>query len=455
MASAAVPRSSESSSLIEQDERDTADDADDAKAGVASSWSVALNVFGIICYPLSAPYAFGRAGWIAGMAAFVFAGLTNYLGAYCLGDICVELPHLTSYPAIAREAYGPYAGTVVDTLQWLGFFMLAVYNIVLVGEYLSMTGWDDDICQKEWMPIMAAVLLFPCMIPSWNDLSWLALVFLALAMGTAVILIEESVSDSYCRSEKSFSDISFFSIMQGTSAMAFCFGGSPMFPEVIQEMVDRRDFISPNGSLNTAYALITPLYLASGILGFAAFGNACEGNVLINFSDNALREVSLVSMGLMLMFGTIEANQLLSKKVEGQIGVHPTAWLVPRTARGNAPPGLVRAVVRTCLLGLELFCALAFFKDGAGALQSLTGAIAGIPLSMLIPFVLHLKLLPDRFHPGTQLLMQVLAGMSIVAFALGSYAAVSAIVEGASSYQFFGGECNAEDTVTSKMRCTL
>jgi amino acid permease len=439
--------STEESSLIEQ-ERDPA--ADDAKVGVASSRAVALNVFGIICYPLSIPYAFGRTGWYAGVVAFIYASTANYCGAYLLGDICIEKPNLTSYPAIAREAYGAAASIAVDSLQWAGFFMLAVYNIVLVGEYLSMTSWSDGLCQKEWMPIVVAALLVPAMIPSWNDLSWLATGFVAMAMGTVAILLDESIVDSYC--ERKYSHVTFFTVMQGITSMSFSFGGSSMFPEVIQEMANRKEFIARDGALNMAYKAVIPIYFVCGVVGFASFGNDCEGNVLLNYSHNVARKVSIGFMLFMLLFGILECNQLLSKKIEGRLGVHPTAWSAPPSS-ADSNPGLARGVVRSCLLGLQLLFALTFFNAGAGDIQSLTGALAGTPLSMAAPYLLHLKLLPDRFSVTTQTAMMGAAVVGFMVFVFGTVVAVYAIADSASSYELFGGECDAEDTVDSEARC--
>ena len=132
----------------------------------ASNEAIFLNIFGIVFYPLTVPYVFGQAGWYAGTLAFVYTFIANYGGAYLLGDIMAEHPKLSSYPAIAGEAFGSWAIITVDSLQWIGFFMVAVYNLVVVGEYLSMTDWSHGLCQREWIPIVTAIILPACQIPS-------------------------------------------------------------------------------------------------------------------------------------------------------------------------------------------------------------------------------------------------------------------------------------------------
>ena len=38
-------------------------------------------------------------------------------------------------------------------MQWVGFFFASVYNLVMLGEYLSVLPLDRAICQQTWILI--------------------------------------------------------------------------------------------------------------------------------------------------------------------------------------------------------------------------------------------------------------------------------------------------------------
>ena len=146
------------------------------------------------------------------------------------------------------------------------------------------------------------------------------------------------------------------------------------------------------------------------------------------------------------VMGSLEANQLLAGKVEQYMKVDPTGWLEPRTQQGWAP-GLVRGCVRVSLIGLQLFFAEMLFSAGVGDIQSLTGAIAGVLLTYVLPVVFYVKIFGREESGWLQggwywfLLGSAVIGIFITV--AGVVVAMKSIISAASDYSLFHGSCSA------------
>lgn len=431
--------------LVEQNANPDAQETQ--KPRDATKTDIALNVVSVICFPLGVPYAMGQSGWWAGSIFLFYSAVSTYVNTLLLGEICVKFRNLNSYPAIAEKAfgetYGSLARVLTSSVQWIGFFFLVVYNLVMLGEYMSILDISSGVCQQQYIIGSALVLAILGQIPTWKDLAWLAMVFLTITLFGLITLIDEAFEGH--DSDPDYSSITFSSIINGMTAMAFAYGGAGMFPEMIQEMKDPADFNGPTGSLSQAYVVIVPSYVLAGVVGFWAFGTACSGNIVENFPDNKLRTVLLAFNLFLYIMGSLEANQLLAGKVEQYMKVDPTGWLEPRTQQGWAP-GLVRGCVRVGLIALQLFFAEMLFSAGVGDIQSLTGAIAGVLLTYVLPVVFYVKIFKREesgwLQGGSYWFLIGSAAIGVFITVAGVVVAIKSIISAASDYSLFHGSCS-------------
>lgn len=403
----------------------------------ASKFDIAVNVVGVICYPLGVPYGMGQSGWVIGSFFLAYSSIATYATTVLLGRLCATYPELNSYPAIAEKAFGSTAGLVTSSIQWIGFFFLVVYNLVMLGEYCSILNIVPGMCQQEYIIYCALIIAALGQIPTWKGLAFLAIIFLGItAFGLVTLVYEADVGKD---DDVTYSSITFSSAINGMTAIAFAYGGSGMFPEMIQEMSDPTEFNGLTGSLTMAYCIIIPSYYLAGYIGFWAWGNDCAGNIVENFPANQLR-TTLVGVNLFIyIFGCLEANQLLAGKAERYIGVHPTAWLSDN-GDGGLPPGLGRGIVRVTLLACQLFFAEMLFSAGVGDIQSLTGAIAGMLLTYIMPVLFYYKII-SKEDSSLGCLYAVSTVLAVFITVAGVAVAIISIEEAASEYTLFGGSC--------------
>lgn len=120
-----------------------------------------------------------------------------------------------------------------------------------------------------------------------------------------------STQDShYCVTETP--TFKFQSLVNALTGTSYIYAGSCLYPELIQEMNDKHEFVGPRGSvalgeraclhlectrlifvLSPAYYVIVPLYVVCAIMGYWAYGSDCSANITENWSANATRAVAL------------------------------------------------------------------------------------------------------------------------------------------------------------------
>lgn len=331
-----------------------------------------------------------------------------------------------------------------------------VYNLVMIGEYLSvlMPGY---LCQTSWLLVTAGVLAVPAQIRTWTDLSGLAMVFLCFTIVTTVLLVLETSGYAYC--DATYDDVNFSSFWEGTTAFAFIWGGSGLFPEMIQEMKDPREFLGPTGSLTLAYSVIVPVYAIACVFGFWAYGNEVDGNLIENYPGNTIRKVTLLINLFVVGFGTLSANMLLAGKLEDATGLKVAVadeWIQRSALFGGVRVAYVRTTMRLLLIAAELLFAEMLFDSGVGDIQSFTGAVAGVVLTFVLPLLFYVKLFPDDEWStgGYKHLLYISVAVFLVVAVVGTVIAVMDIAEDASEFKIFEGVCTYTISDTGS-RCSL
>ena len=118
--------------------------------------------------------------------------------------------------------------TATNVIQWVGFFFLVVYNFVMLGNYLSILS-PHGLCQTTFILITGAFMAaLASALPSFEELSYLAGLALLITVFSLYSLCQESwvAHTSDDDGTVTYSEVTFSSIVDGCTAMAFAFGGS-------------------------------------------------------------------------------------------------------------------------------------------------------------------------------------------------------------------------------------
>ena len=118
--------------------------------------------------------------------------------------------------------------TATNVIQWVGFFFLVVYNFVMLGNYLSILS-PHGLCQTSFILITGAFMAaLASALPSFEELSYLAGLALLITVFSLYSLCQESwvAHTDDDDGTVTYSEVTFSSIVDGCTAMAFAFGGS-------------------------------------------------------------------------------------------------------------------------------------------------------------------------------------------------------------------------------------
>ena len=231
-----------------------------------------------------------------------------------------------------RLRLGGGGSALVNICQCLNFFLFSVYALVVIGSSLSQTG--TSVCQNGWIGVIAALLVPFVQIPSFEQLSFLGIVYAILTLVSLVILVQQSATEGICDgNDRDYDSISAFSVLSGAVTFGFAFSGSGVFPELISEMADKREFHGVFGSLTLSWLVIVPVNLPRGHRRFRSVWEQGERNrhhgLPARRSEDGCCRLRVIPPCIRVL---LESNQVLAP----QVGA---AFWYPGPGRQRSLPG--------------------------------------------------------------------------------------------------------------------
>jgi hypothetical protein len=168
---------------------------------------------------------------------------------------------------------------------------------------------------------------------------------------------------------------------------------------------------------------------------------------------------------VMALMGQLQNHLLIAGKLERALGAAPRGFWAVAEATGASdgddgggplsawPPVLARALVRCCVIAVELFLAALLLLSGVGDIQALTGAVSMIPLSFVVPIASHLALYPKDHGPLARGALQAMVALGLIITAGAVWASFVTIAADVSSYRVFANTCDAGFGFTPSTSC--
>jgi len=95
-----------------------------------------------------------------------------------------------------------------------------------------------------------------------------------------------------------------------------------LFPEQIREMAHPERWTTV---MRWIYAIVTPLYLAMGLLGYYAYGRNAQANLNANYPNNIPNQASIIFQSFQEVYYILASGLVLVLQVELALGVSPYA----------------------------------------------------------------------------------------------------------------------------------
>jgi len=396
------------------------------------SFNIAAEVMG--AGVLSLPHAVVALGWVAGLGATaVFALCSLYAGLLLRVTITELFPNAESFADLAVATVGPRFGTTTRFTILLSWALLLPYFVIASASSLRLAfPQADGLCFPEWCCVAALLLLLPLQCQTLHTLSYAALLSTLAIIAAAVLVLatlSPPVSPPVSPPPPTSSPLSFFAptidapsasldapslstpmtlpvahsaIHSSTFASAnhslwppalesprdlsfadvlawagsvcafvFAFQGQSVFPEMMREMRDPREF---GYSIAIATAIMSLVYSATVIIGYGAMGSSVAGFLPDSMAAGPAKRIVGVLITLHTTVCYLITGQPLHRAAH--------SWLFPRDAASrwrSSRPASIGPWLITTLMMLLFAVLLATLVPFFAQFQSLLGALTGTP----------------------------------------------------------------------------
>jgi amino acid permease len=198
--------------------------------------------------------------------------------------------------------------------------------------------------------------------------------------------------------------------------LCFSYGGNYVYPEIYHEMTNKKQFTRV---LAVSIAIISTLYLATGIAGYSTYGNQAVSPIFINLPNGLLKKSSVVIITSHVLFACPMLFQTICLDLE-------RAYKAKTLMQQNTLRFLV------VLFAGSISASLPFFSD----LMALIGAVSNTMLIFILPVLFNFYL--GKTNTTTTYILGLLIMLTgLVGGTLGTYDAVKALYIDIKEYGYF------------------
>uniref|UniRef100_A0A915AQQ4 Amino acid transporter transmembrane domain-containing protein n=1 Tax=Parascaris univalens TaxID=6257 RepID=A0A915AQQ4_PARUN len=292
------------------------------------------------------------------------------------------------YPEIALRSMGPNMKLAASIVIYVTLFGTAVVFILLSSRIIhhllaSVFGVQISFC---YLLCIVSLAIMPLTYLKSPADFWLIIVVAMLCTISAVVLVLLGVSFdmSACLPEAHYPPFKASSAILSLGTFLFAFSGHHAFPTIQHDMKRPHQFTK---SVMLGFIMIALLYMPLSVYGYVVYGDSMHSSVIDSVQTTWIRHAADLSIAIHCILTLIIMANPLNQQAEDAL---------------NAPHtfGLTRVVIRSCVLGAMLFCALTL--PDFGPFMNLVGSTT-IPLvCAILPSVCNLYLNASVLDQKTQ-----------------------------------------------------
>ncbi|KAJ6843068.1 lysine histidine transporter 2-like [Iris pallida] len=391
---------------------------------------------------LSLPYAMAHLGWGPGITVLVIAWVITL---YTLWQM-VEMHEMVSgkrfdrYHELGQHAFGEKLGLWIVVPQQL-IVEVGVNIVYMVTGGKSLKKFHDLVCHdckniklSYFIMIFASCHYVLAQLPNFNSISGVSLAAAAMSLsystiawGGAVHKGQQAEVDYGFKTASTAANV--FGFLNGLGDVAFAFAGHNVVLEIQATIPSTPDKPSKKPmwkGVIVAYIIVAICYFPVATIGYWAYGNSVEDNILISLE----KPVWLIAAAnLMVVIHVIGSYQIYAMPVFDMM----ETVLVKKL---HFPPGLVlRLVARTLYVALTMIVAICipFF----GGLLGFFGGFAFAPTTYYLPCIMWLAIVKPRKFSLSWFINWFCIVLGVLLTLLSPIGALRTIIISAKSYKFF------------------
>ncbi|KAH0887079.1 hypothetical protein HID58_063175 [Brassica napus] len=388
-----------------------------------------MNGLNVLCGVgiLSTPYAAKEGGWLGLGILFIYGLLSFYTGIllrYCLDSES----DLETYPDIGQAAFGTTGRIFVSIVLYLELYACCVEYIILESDNLSslypnaalsIGGFELDA--RHLFALLTTIAVLPTV---WlRDLSLLSYISAGGVIASVLVVLSlfwiGLVDDVGIHSKGTTLNLSTLPVAIGL--YGYCYSGHAVFPNIYTSMANPNQYPS---ALLTCFTICTLMYAGVAFMGYTMFGEATESQFTLNLPQDLVATKIAVWTTVSSTYSTLESTYALT--------LSPVALsleeLIP--SRHNKSHWYAIAI-RTALVFSTLLVGLAipFF----GLVMSLIGSLLTMLVTLILPPACFLSIVRRKVTRTQMMLCVLIIVVGAISSVIGSYSALSQIIEKLSS----------------------
>ncbi|KAH9562581.1 hypothetical protein CY35_05G079100 [Sphagnum magellanicum] len=399
---------------------------------------------------LGLPYAMVYLTWGPGVIVLVLSWVITLYTLWQMVEMHEMVPgkRFDRYHELGQEAFGEKLGLWIVVPQQL-IVEVGVDIVYMVTGGKSLEKFYDLTCKKNcylqnrlsiWILVFGCVHFFLAQLPNFNSIAGISLAAAIMSLSYSTIawaipahyghsLLPPGQRPDYHLPPNQSTAALVFGAFNALGTIAFAYAGHNVVLEIqatIPSTPHRPSRIAMWRGVLVAYGVVAACYFPVAIVGYWAFGNQVQDNI-ITFVAKPVWLVAIAN--LMVVIHVIGSYQIYAMPVFDMLET-----VLVRRFRFS-PSLQLRLITRSIYVGLTMFVGitLPFF----GALLGFFGGFAFAPTTYFLPCCMWLTIKKPRIGSLSWLANWACIILGVMLMLVSSIGGLRQIIVDASSYKFY------------------
>jgi len=391
---------------------------------------------------LSLPHAMAALGWGPGVAVLVLSWIITLYTLWQMVEMHEMIPgkRFDRYHELGQQAFGEKLGLWIVVPQQL-IVEVGVDIVYMVTGGTSLKRFHDIVCPKcveikksYFIAIFGSVHFVLSQLPNFNSVVGISLAAAVMSLSYSTIAWAASahkgqLPDVDYTVQSSSTKGVVFSVFNALGDVAFAYAGHNVVLEIqatIPSKPGKPSKIPMWRGVVFAYIIVALCYFPVALVGYWAFGNSVNGNILISLSTPGWL---IATANMMVVVHVIGSYQIYAMPVFDMI----ESVLVKKL---HFTPGLrLRLIARSTYVALTCFVGitLPFFSS----LLGFFGGFAFAPTTYFLPCIMWLAIYKPRRFSWSWMANWTCIILGVLLMTVASIGGLYSIIQDAKTYKFY------------------
>ncbi|KAL6658813.1 hypothetical protein ACP70R_002853 [Stipagrostis hirtigluma subsp. patula] len=392
---------------------------------------------------LGLPYAMSELGWGPGITVLIVSWIITLYTLWQMVEMHEMVPgkRFDRYHELGQQAFGEKLGLwIVVPQQLVVEVSLNIVYMVTGGQ--SLQKFHDVICGGEckriklsyFIMIFASVHFVLSQLPNFNSISGVSLAaavmslsYSTIAWGASVDKGKAAAVDYGLRATTAPGKV--FGFLGALGTVAFAYAGHNVVLEIQATIPSTPEKPSKKPmwkGVVVAYIVVAICYFPVALVGYWAFGNGVDDDVLITLNRP---KWLIAAANMMVVVHVIGSYQVYAMPVFDMM----ETVLVKKM---KFPPGLtLRLIARTIYVAFTMFVAITF--PFFGGLLSFFGGLAFAPTTYFLPCIMWLAICKPKRFSLSWFINWICIVLGVLLMVLAPIGGLRQIILQAKTYKFY------------------